>query len=820
MEDNVTMELYDYEKKHLKILHENLAECTVLLKNSGAFPLEKPGTIAAYGGGVRNTVKGGTGSGEVNSRFFTTVEKGLENAGFTVTTKKWLDKYDGIHAAAWKNFVAEIKAKAKAQKVDSIMLGMGAVMPEPDYDLPLAFDSEAAVYVLSRISGEGNDRQAIPGDILLSKTEIRDILELNDKYERFMLVINAGGPVDLSPVSQVDNVLVLSQLGVETGRVLADVILGKANPSGKLTTTWSAWEDYCPDIDFGNADDTYYREGIYVGYRYFDTVGKKAMFPFGFGLSYTTFELRLDDVKVNKQQVTVTIKVENTGSYAGKEVVQLYISAPSGKLDKPYQELAGFTKSKNLLPGSSEVVTITFDMTYLSSYDTKQSHYLLEAGEYVLRMGNSSVHTKPIAIMMIDKTVITKQVKPLSPAADFVDNKYQGRAVKEDLSGVQRFVMNTEDFTLETVTYDKDEIILPEVSRLTDEELVYLNIGAFNPKGGKLSIIGNAGTSVCGSAGETTGKLKELGFPSLVMADGPAGLRLTQKFYRDQKGLHGVEAHSIPETVMEFMPKTMQISLRFLGADGKKLPKGQTQEYQYATAIPIGTGLAQSWNLDFAKSCGDIVGAEMERFGVNLWLAPALNIHRSILCGRNYEYFSEDPLISGKFAAAITQGVQKYHSCGATIKHFAANNQETNRLNNNSHVGERAMREIYLRGFEICLKESQPHALMTSYNLVNGIHTAESRSLIQDYLREENDYQGIVMTDWIVEGFSSSGQPKYRKTLANLVAAAGGDLFMPGSKKNFDDILNALKDESLSRKQLEINGSRVIKKVQEMIGKV
>jgi beta-glucosidase len=695
---------------------------------------------------------------------------------------------------------------------------MGAVMPEPEYEIPLVADSDAAVYVLSRISGEGNDRKAIPGDVLLTKTEIRDILKLNETYEKFMLVINTGGPVDLSSVTQVNNILILSQLGVVTGIALADILLGKANPSGKLTTTWSAWQDYCPDVDFGNADDTYYREGIYVGYRYFDTIGKKALFPFGFGLSYTTFELQLHHVKVKEQQITLGIKVENTGNCVGKEVVQLYVSVPAGKLDQPYQVLAGFAKTGNLAPGASEVVNIEVEMSDLASYDTKQAVYLLEQGEYILRMGNSSVNTKPVAIVELDSTIITKRVRNILPPVDFEDKQYQG--VKEDCisSEVQHFTVTAGDFTMEEVACDREGTILPEISKLTDEELIYLNVGAFNPKGGMLSVIGNASKSVCGAAGETTDVLREQGISYLVMADGPAGLRLTQKFYRDQKGVHGIDAAGMPESIMEFMPGVLRFLTRLLSGGQKNAPKGQTVEYQYATAIPIGTALAQSWNLDFAKACGDIVGAEMERFGVHLWLAPALNIHRSILCGRNFEYFSEDPLISGKFAAAITQGVQSHPGCGTTIKHYAANNQETNRMNSNSHVSERAMREIYLRGFGICVKESQPHGVMTSYNLVNGTHTAESRGLTQDYLRAEHDYQGIVMTDWVVQGASASKHPKYRGTRPYLVAAAGGDLFMPGSKGDYEDMLEALKNGSLSRKQLEINGSRLVRKIRQMTG--
>ena len=246
--------------------------------------------------------------------------------------------------------------------------------------------------------------------------------------------------------------------------------------------------------------------------------------------------------------------------------------------------------------------------------------------------------------------------------------------------------------------------------------------------------------------------------------------------------------------------------MKLLGS-GKK-PGGPVKE-QYCTAIPIGTAIAQSWNTALAERFGDIVGDEMKRFGIHLWLAPALNIHRDIRCGRNFEYFSEDPLISGKMAAAITHGVQKHHGRGVTIKHFAVNNQEYNRTANNSQVSERALREIYLRGFEICVKESQPHALMTSYNLLNGTHTSERSDLITDVLRAEWGYQGIVMTDWVVAGANQVQHPKHRNALSDHVAAAGGDLFMPGGKGDLRNIMKALENGTLTRRQLAINATRV-----------
>lgn len=807
--------MYDYEQKHIQMLREHLAECTVLLKKNGAFPLERPGTIAAYGSGVRKTLKGGTGSGEVNSRYYVTVEQGLKDAGFTLTSEDWLDGYEEKYALARKQFVKDIRSQARQRHIPAALLGMGANMPEPEYALPLRFDSDAAIYVLSRVCGEANDRKVVAGDVLLTDTEVRDILVLNEKYQNFMLVLNVGGPVDLTPVQEVGNILILSQLGVETGAVLADILLGKANPSGKLTTTWSRWGNYCPDVHFGDPDDTYYREGVYVGYRYFDTVGKQPGYPFGYGLSYSEFDIRMGDVTVRGSSITVSATVQNIGQFSGKETVQLYVSSPAGILDRPWQELAGFAKTSILAPGAKETVSVTFDMRDLAAYDEQTAVYLLGKGNYILRLGNSSRNTKIAGVIQLPDTVNVKQVRAILPKTDFEDKVYGPNHCEDDLTDVPAAQIDPSALTTETVHYEVAPEVLPEVSKMTDEELVRLCIGSFNMNAGALSVIGNASQNVAGAAGES---YSANGVPAMVMADGPAGLRLTKEFYRDEKGLHAIGESAVPASLLDFLPAPMKLLNRLISGSRSKLPKGADVKHQYATALPIGTALAQSWNLDFAEKCGDIVGAEMERFGVHLWLAPALNIHRSILCGRNFEYYSEDPLVSGEFAAAVTRGVQKHPGCGTTIKHYAANNQETNRMNNNTHVSERAMREIYLKGFSICIREAQPHAVMSSYNLVNGEHTAESRGLIEDYLRAENGYEGIVMTDWVIEAASTSRNPKYRIEAAPYIEIAGGDLLMPGSRTDYEKLLDGVKNGAVSRNQLEVIASRVIRMARSLHG--
>ena len=801
------MGLQEYEKEHLEQLRHLLPECTVLLKSNGDFPLKQAGKLALYGNGARHTVKGGTGSGEVNSRYFVNAEQGLTDAGFTVTTQAWLDAYDQIRIVAKKQFIKDIKARARKKHTNSIVEGMGAIMPEPEYELPLNGEGDMAVYVLARISGEGNDRDYFPGDILLTETEQRDILTLHQKFKKFLLVINAGGPVDLSPVLEVENILVLSQLGVETGAVLADLILGKAYPSGKLTTTWAAGEDYPRMGDFGSMDDTRYREGIYVGYRYFDTVSASPMFPFGFGLSYTDFGVSDVHVTAEGQCICVSVAVKNVGSCAGKETLQLYASAPQGRLDQPFQTLAAFAKTGELAAGETQELNLRFNLSELASFDSENAAYILERGDYVLRLGTSSAETFACGIARLDEDVTVQAVRHIGGAVDFIDWKPESCKEEAVPDSIPVVAVLAADIQTETVKYDIPQEIAPEIKALSDEELAYMNVGAFDPKMGVLSIIGNASKNVAGAAGETTSQLKDKGIQPLIMADGPAGLRLSKDYIRDDKGARAI-GETMPATILDFMPAPVAFLSRLMNPKPKK---GAVILHQYATAIPIGTAIAQSWNRELAYICGNIVGDEMERFGVHLWLAPALNIHRDIRCGRNFEYYAEDPLLSGIFAAEITKGVQKHPGCGTTIKHFAANNQETNRYANNSAVSERALREIYLRGFGICVRESAPHAVMTSYNLLNGVHTSERRDLTEDYLRSECGYQGIVMTDWLTAAGFLTKNSKYPAPKASRIAAAGGDLVMPGGNSDYKDILVALKAGKLSRTQLEINATRVLR---------
>ena len=815
-------EIQEFEKKGIQAVRKAGAECMVLLKNEAQIlPLNFTGKIALFGNGARQTIKGGTGSGDVNVRHFVTVEEGLENAGVEITTKKWLEQYNTLINDVKKKFSEKICKEVQEAGVDLFLYSMGKIASEPDYEFSLEAEGDTAIYVLARNSGEGMDREIKSGDIELTKTEIRDILALNAKYEKFILVLNVGGVIDLSEVKEVKTILLMSQLGSATGDALADVLFGKSYPSGKLTTTWASIKDYPSTEGFGDLNDTYYNEGVYVGYRYFDTVNLKPSYPFGFGLGYSQFEIENTKVEVSESEIKVEVTVKNIGSFAGKETIQLYVSAPKGKLDKPYQELKGYAKTKELKPNESTVVTILVSLENLSSFYTESLAYVLEAGTYWLRVGFSSRDTKVIAGVVLDKSVEIEKVKAVCTDETLIDVVPKFIGLENDDNGKSEapiFYLNSNKFTTKIYKYsetqkelntdkkvfwksvaDKTATLDQFVAQLSNEQLANVCVGAFSTTSGT-EIVGNASAKVAGGAGETTHFLKSLGVPSIVMADGPAGLRLAKEYYLIENG--EVREKSSDQNLEKF--------------------KNNSVYYQYCTAIPIGTALAQSWNDKLVLEIGDIVGSEMELFGVQLWLAPAINIHRSPLCGRNFEYYSEDPFLSGHIGSAIIKGVQKHSGCGTTIKHYACSNQETNRYASNSVVSQRALREIYLKPFEICIKEAQPKTVMSSYNLINKEHSCNTKDIQTHILRDEWGFEGFVMTDWFVTSdMMSNENSKYKCASAAGNVKAGNDLTMPGSKEDLEDLLSAIDNSGhkypLSRAELQFAAKNILKKVLELL---
>ena len=677
--------------------------------------------------------------------------------------------------------------------------------------------------MLSRNSGEGKDRTPGAGDYELSDTEKTAIANLANAYGNLIVVLNVGGVIDtkfLRAQEGIGAILLMSQAGNIGGHALADVLTGKVSPSGHLTTTWAEnYEDYPNAKTFsymnGDIHDEYYEEGIYVGYRYFDTFDVTPAYPFGYGKSYTTFDVKTEEVTADAKQISVKVCVTNTGAtYSGKEVVQVYYSAPTGKLEKPYQELAAYAKTKELAPGESEELIITYQVDRMASYDVQRASYVLEAGTYYVRVGVNSRATKVSAAVVLDQETVTEvlsnrlvldcEMNELS-SADVTPYGYaEEEAEKEQACKLD---IASTDIETKTVTYEETNAEIAAntsekkitmqnvmsgqatlddlVGQLTIPEMAELCVGTSRGNmGGDTAIIGSSSAVVPGAAGDTTSlMIEDRDIRNLVLADGPAGLRLSKHFKADAEG------NVIPGTSDAPIPG---MDLLMAGSPKPEIPEDAIDYYQYCTAIPIATLLAQTWDVDAIKECGDIVGEEMKEFGVTLWLAPGMNIHRNPLCGRNFEYYSEDPLVAGKCAAADTLGVQQHAGVGTTIKHFALNNQEDNRMHTNAHVSERAAREIYLKGFELAVKEAKPMSIMTSYNLINGIHSANNKDLLTAITRNEWGFDGIVMTDWGTTGGMEMNQGmefKYGCSSAAGCIKAGNDLTMPGKQEDVDEII-------------------------------
>ena len=421
-----TNEIQKYETEHENEVRHLAGECMVLLENDGVLPFsDKIKKIALYGTGARHTVKGGTGSGDVNVRKTVSIARGLEEAGFEIVTEDWLDRYDRDLEEAQKTYLKKLKDMSDETGEPSVILGFKHPFQEPEQPIVEETDikeADAAIYVLARNSGEGKDRRAEKGDYYLSDRELQNIRFMTENYSNCVVLLNTGGVIDLTElrkISGVQAILLTGQTGNMGGHAVADVLMAKTVPSGKLTDTWArSYEDYPSSATFshrdGNLDDEYYSDGIYVGYRYFDTFGVMPLYCFGYGKSYTEFEMKTINVTADEKQVQVEVEVTNIGDkYPGKEVVQVYYSAPDGIMEKPTQELAGFAKTKLLAPGEKDVVTIKFATTDMASFDAYDAAWIMEEGEYTIRVGNSSRNTEAVAVIDLDEQVTTLQLKRL-----------------------------------------------------------------------------------------------------------------------------------------------------------------------------------------------------------------------------------------------------------------------------------------------------------------------------------------------------------------------------------------------------------------------
>lgn len=790
-----TNQTSEREVRNAQLSKEAAEEGMVLLENENqALPLAQGSKAAIFGTGSYATIKGGTGSGDVYNRYTISVYDALTST-YNISNMAWWGEY-------LKTF-EEKKAQAAEEKKDNdyvkytqgrfggadSFLAIDQALTQSDMDKAKAGGVTTAFYTVSRVSGEGADRTIGKGDYELSEVEYNNIKLIAKNFDKCVVLLNVGGVVDtkfFNEIEGVDGLVLMSQAGMEGGNALADILTGKTTPSGKLTDTWAKnYSDYPAATTIGDNDGDNkqedYKEGIYVGYRYFDTFNITPAYEFGYGKSYTSFEVEPLTVAADENNVSVTVNVTNTGdTYSGKEVVEVYFSAPDGSIEKPYQELAGFAKTDNLAPGESQELTVTYKTTEMSSYDEAKAAYVMEDGDYIVRVGDSSRNTEVAGILTLDKDVVTEQLsnqltldknwKDLSktgktpysykdeatqikaaarialPSAKIktennaskIDEKkvttYLTADAAKDYKAAENEVVETVDAVPANTklidVYDGKVSMESFVASLDDTQLANLanGISGASTSGDTWGADAN---SVTGAAGETSQLyFNSLGIPNTVEADGPAGIRVTA------------------ETTDK---------------DGNAV-------YNYCTAFPIGTLLAQTWNTDLVNRVGKAIGEEMVEIGVTLWLAPGMNIHRDPLCGRNFEYYSEDPALTGYVGSAITAGVQSNKGVGVTIKHYITNNQETNRSAVNTSVSERTLREIYLKGFEMVVKSAQPMAIMSSYNKVNGIYACENFDLLTSVPRGEWGFDGMVMTDW------GAGNRAGVDTMMH----AGNDLVMPG----------------------------------------
>ena len=812
-------EISDREIEHKTAAKNIAAQGMVLLENkNNSLPIskEKGTKIALFGQGVYNTIKGGTGSGAVNQRDNVTVQQGFENAGYDIVDidfvnqmhERWTANGGGTSQGWSYKWVNEPIYEQTEGAVDQIKAA--------------AEKTDTAIYVIARNSGEGSDRSAGKGDYLLSDDEEANLKLLGQNFENVVVVLNVGGIIDtkfFDEIDGLDSMLLMSQAGMTGGDALVEVLNGTVNPSGKLTDTWPVNFDDNPSSEGfanqdGNTAQELYNDDIFVRYRYYDTFGVDVSYPFGYGGSYTSFAMSTKSVKADKDKVTVQVKVKNTGTVSGKEVAEVYFSAPDGELDKPYQELAGYAKTDELAPGESQILTISFDTKEMGSYDTDKAAYVMEDGDYIIRVGNSSRNTHVAVKLNVAEDTITEQYSNLMVPVTENDNiensdkyptlepmttegatsiTYDGEAneiaaaktIEVDFTGYKapEIIKENEDVTVYTSDTTEEKYLFAKnedgatgtISRVekanannTDYSVTYQeHVKKFDGDyskntlkdvyEGKISleqfvsglslyelanlVNGHSSDKTVQGVAGATWKNDEKGFVPVNLSDGPAGLRITQHYKQND-----------------------------------------TDYYQYATAWPIGTLLAQTWDTGQIYAYGEGVGEEMEEFGIGSWLAPGMNIHRNALCGRNFEYYSEDPVVVGVTGTAATLGVQKSKGVGVTIKHYALNSQETSRNSENNTVSERAIREIYLKGFEMVVKQAQPMAIMTSYNQNNGRPAADDYDLCTAFARDEWGFKGMIMTDW------GGGQsvPMYEMH-------AGNDLVCPG--KGYSQIMKGFINE-------------------------
>lgn len=837
------------------------AESFVLLENNGVLPLQEK-KIALYGSGARMTVKGGTGSGAVRERYSVSIADGLLNAGYTISTTNWLERFDKFYNDTYEAYRQGVEEKVKGVTNFYQILTMagkfnhptGIPLEEQDWQPDEAAGVKTAIYVLARQAGEGDDRSDVKGDYQLDDVEIENLRTVRAHYEKMIVVINAGGVIDVSFLDemQVDALVYFVQGGEEGGNALADVLSGRTNFSGRLATGWAyRFEDIPSNTTYSYlGKDKYqqdYNEGIYVGYRYFDTFHVKPRFPFGYGLSYTTFSLACASVQQDGEEVRVAVNVKNTGDRSGREVVQLYATVPFGETGAEYQRLVAFGKTRKIAPGESEKITLTFPVRALTVYEEncaagaaaggKPGAYVLRAGAYVLRLGTSSASTTAIQVLTVSGVgttdlaaqlqnvahdpglqtcpdgYVTEICRSLCVPVSRIDEIVPPDRDLEDLTGVPSFALDLSRIPVIHHEYPEKPVYLESTAKwkslvesMTDEQLAALVCGGTTePKDPQVIAMGASGST-------TTQLYESCGIPNVILSDGPAGLNLTSRITKKADGTWGASR----------CPENLEAYKRYLfGIVGKAMmarmpdPAEGEEHYQYATAWPCSQLLAQSFDPSLLEAVGDATGKEMEAYGITVWLAPGMNIHRNPLCGRTFEYYSEDPLISGTMAAGLVRGVQSHPGKGVSVKHFACNNCELERNMSSSNVSERALREIYLKGFEIAVKTAHPMTVMAAYNKINGTYCTNNYDLLVDILRNEWGFDGLVMSDWDSMKADRSDCMKAASGDVLKAQAAQCDLVMPGRPDQVQALTQGLKEGIVKREDLLRSAARILEMIDQ-----
>ena len=758
--------------KYLDTAAKMVSEGIVMLKNdNNALPLDTDKEVAVFGRIQFHYYKSGTGSGGmVNVTKVVNILDGLIDNGVKVN-EKLLDIY------------------RKWDKENPFDLGEGwGGEPWSQKEMPLdeglvketAKSCETAIVIIGRTAGEEQDNRLEAGSYLLSDDEIEMLTVVREHFKKVVLLLNVGNIIDMTDINRIapDAVLYVWQGGMTGGKGTADVLTGKVSPSGKLpdTIAYKA-SDYPSDANFGREKNRdIYAEDIYVGYRYFETFAKdKVLYPFGFGLSYTGFEIKTEKAEITEGAVKLSVSVKNIGSYKGKEVIEVYCEAPQGRLGKAARVLCGFEKTRELVPQEEQVVEIAVDIAKLASYDDSgvtgnKSCYVLEAGEYKFYVGSDVRSAEYACSFEQGEDLVTERLtQALAPVESF-------ERIKPVCEG-GAFSIGREAVPVSEV--DESARRLEKLPK----EIAYTG-----DKGIKLWDVKNGKNTM----DEFIAQLSDYDLSCIIRGEGMGSPRVTAGTASAFGGVsENLNGFGIPAGCCSDGPSGMRLDC------GTK-----------AFSLPNGTMIASSFNKELTSELFTFMGLEMAANKVDCLLGPGMNIHRHPLNGRNFEYFSEDPFLTGKMAAAELKGMAGAGVTG-TIKHFCANNRETNRHFIDSVVSERALREIYLKGFEIAVKEGGASSVMTTYGRVNGLWTAGNFDLNTVILREEWGFKGFTMTDWWANINVRGKEPD--KTDLAAMARAQNDVYMvcPDGEKNDDNTLAALENGSIERCELQRNAANI-----------